>query len=59
MEFSACKIHMSGLGSMNEKTLELFQQMQPEGMIADGFTFVQLLDACVSLRALEEGRHIQ
>jgi pentatricopeptide repeat protein len=43
---------------MNEKTLELFQQLQPEEMIADGFTFVQLLDACVSLRALEEGRHI-
>jgi len=50
---------MSRLGSMIEKTLELFQQMQPKGMIADGFTFVQLLDACVSLRALEEGRHIQ
>ncbi len=49
---------MSRLGSMNEKRLELFQQMQPEEMIADGFTFVQLLDACVSLRALEEGRHI-
>ncbi len=43
---------------MIEKTLELFQQMQPEGMIADGLTFVQLLDACVSLQALEEGRHI-
>jgi pentatricopeptide repeat protein len=43
---------------MNEKTLELFQQLQPEEMIADGFTFVQLFDACVSLRALEEGRHI-
>ncbi|CAK9857055.1 unnamed protein product [Sphagnum jensenii] len=49
---------MSRLGSMIEKTLELFQQMQPEEMIADGFTFVQLLDACVSLRALEDGRYI-
>ncbi|CAM6079031.1 unnamed protein product [Sphagnum tenellum] len=32
--------------------------MQQEGMIPDGFTFVQLLNACASLRALKEGRHI-
>jgi pentatricopeptide repeat protein len=42
----------------HENALELFQQMQQEGMIPDGFTFVQLLNACASLRALEEGRHI-
>ncbi|CAK9238416.1 unnamed protein product [Sphagnum troendelagicum] len=41
-----------------KKTLELFQQMQQEGMIPDRFTFVPVLNACASLEALEEARHI-
>jgi pentatricopeptide repeat protein len=41
-----------------KKTLELFQQMQEEGMIPDRFTFVPVLNACASLEALEEARHI-
>jgi pentatricopeptide repeat protein len=40
------------------KALELFQQMQYEGMMPDRFTFVQVLNACASLQALEEGRRI-
>jgi pentatricopeptide repeat protein len=38
--------------------IELFQQLQQEGMIPDTFTFVQLLNACAGLQALEERRHI-
>jgi pentatricopeptide repeat protein len=41
-----------------EKTLNLFQQMQQEGMIPNRFTFVPVLNACTSLQALEEGRRI-
>jgi pentatricopeptide repeat protein len=39
-----------------EKTMELFKQMQKEGMRPDRFTFVPVLNACAGLRALEEGR---
>ncbi|CAM6003174.1 unnamed protein product [Sphagnum balticum] len=39
-----------------EKTMELFKQMQKRGMRPDRFTFVLVLNACVGLRALEEGR---
>ncbi len=40
-----------------EKTLELFRRIQQqEGMTPDGFTFVPVLNACASLRALEDGR---
>ncbi len=42
----------------SEKTMELFQQMQQEGMTPDRFTFVPVLNACANLRALEVGRHI-
>jgi pentatricopeptide repeat protein len=38
--------------------MELFEQMQREGMIPDTFTFVQVLNACSGLQALEEGRCI-
>ncbi len=41
-----------------KKTLELFQQMQQEGVGPNKFTFVPALNSCASLRALEEGRHI-
>ncbi|CAK9236426.1 unnamed protein product [Sphagnum troendelagicum] len=36
--------------------MELFQQMQEEGMSPNRFTFVPVLKACTSLRALEKGR---
>ncbi len=40
-----------------EKALQLFQQLQQqEGMSPDSFTFVPVLNACASLRALGEGR---
>jgi pentatricopeptide repeat protein len=42
----------------HEKTIRLFQQMQQEGMIPDTFTFVQVLNSCACLGALEAGRHI-
>ncbi|KAH9551807.1 hypothetical protein CY35_09G032400 [Sphagnum magellanicum] len=45
-------------GGQPHKTMELFQQMQDEGMIPDKFTFVRVLNACARVRALEEGRQI-
>jgi pentatricopeptide repeat protein len=41
-----------------EKTMELFQKMQQEGVTPDRFTFVPVLNACANLQALEEGRHV-
>jgi pentatricopeptide repeat protein len=41
-----------------EETMELFQQLQQEGMIPDRFTFVQVINACTNLRLLDDGRHI-
>ncbi|CAK9883073.1 unnamed protein product [Sphagnum jensenii] len=41
-----------------EKALELFRQMQLEGVEPDSVTFVGVLNACASVAALEEGRHI-
>jgi pentatricopeptide repeat protein len=42
-----------------EKALQLFQQLQQqEGMSPDTFTFVHVLNACASLRALGEGRRV-
>jgi pentatricopeptide repeat protein len=41
-----------------ENTMRLFQQMKQEGMSPDKFTFVQVLNACANLPALEEGRSI-
>ncbi|CAM6073937.1 unnamed protein product [Sphagnum tenellum] len=43
---------------LHHKALDLFAQMQQEGLIPDSFTFVQLLNVCASLRALESGRKI-
>jgi pentatricopeptide repeat protein len=40
-----------------QKALELFQQMQQEGVQSDPVTFVGVLNACASMAALEEGRH--
>jgi pentatricopeptide repeat protein len=42
----------------HKRTMELFQQMQKEGRIPDKFTFVSVLTARASLRALEDGRCI-
>jgi pentatricopeptide repeat protein len=39
-----------------EKALELFQQMQLDGMQPDPVTSVRMLNACASVAALEEGR---
>ncbi|CAM6051292.1 unnamed protein product [Sphagnum compactum] len=41
-----------------DKTVNLFKQMQQEGMIPNRFTFIPVLNACASLQALEEGRWI-
>jgi pentatricopeptide repeat protein len=40
-----------------EKTTEVFQQMQHEGMNPNKFIFVHVLNAFANLQALEEGRH--
>ncbi|CAK9881683.1 unnamed protein product [Sphagnum jensenii] len=40
------------------KALELSQQMQQEGVEPNTLTFVGVLNACASLAALEEGRHL-
>jgi pentatricopeptide repeat protein len=39
-----------------EKAMQLFQQMQQEGMSPDKFTFVQVIKACAGLGRLEDGR---
>jgi pentatricopeptide repeat protein len=45
-------------GGQPEKAIQLFQQMQQEGMSPDKFTFVQVINACAGLGALEDGRHV-
>jgi pentatricopeptide repeat protein len=49
------------LGHVNcgqgQKALDIFQQMQEEGVHADAVTFVGVLNACASIMALGEGRH--
>ncbi len=39
-----------------EKALELFRQMQQEGVQPNSFAFVGVVNACANLVALEEGR---
>ncbi|CAM6044111.1 unnamed protein product [Sphagnum compactum] len=39
-----------------QKALQLFQQMQQEGVQSDPVTFVGVLNACARLQALEEGK---
>ncbi|KAJ7570944.1 hypothetical protein O6H91_01G141200 [Diphasiastrum complanatum] len=41
-----------------DRTMELFRQMQRECVSPNEFTFVPVLNACASLRALEEGRRV-
>ncbi len=38
-----------------QKVIKLFLQMQQEGMVPNRFTFVQVLNACASSQALQEG----
>jgi pentatricopeptide repeat protein len=42
-----------------QKALNLFQQMQWEGVEPEPMTFVEVLNSCTSVAALEEGRHAQ
>jgi len=39
-----------------EKAMQLFEQMQPEGVRPNKFTFVQVIKACAGLGRLEDGR---
>jgi pentatricopeptide repeat protein len=39
-----------------EKVMQLFQQLQQEGISPNKFTFLQVINACASLRALGNGR---
>jgi pentatricopeptide repeat protein len=39
-----------------QKALEVFQQMQQEGVWPNSVTFVGVVNTCASLAALEEGR---
>jgi pentatricopeptide repeat protein len=41
-----------------QKALELFEQMQQEGVEPDYVTFMGVLNACASLGALEQGRRV-
>eukprot|EP00249_Psilotum_nudum_P003995 c17516_g2_i1 orf=2-235(-) len=41
-----------------KEALQLFQEMNLEGMIPDKVTFSAILDACASLAALEQGKRI-
>jgi pentatricopeptide repeat protein len=41
-----------------QKALELFQQIQHKGLWSDPVTYVGMLNACASVVALEEGRHV-
>jgi pentatricopeptide repeat protein len=41
------------MGQYDEKSIELFQQMQQEGLLIP-----DMLNALAGLRALEEGRHV-
>eukprot|EP01018_Ginkgo_biloba_P001986 Gb_13633 [translate_table: standard] len=44
--------------SCGEEALNLFRQMQGEGVKLDKFSFSTILNACASLRALERGKHV-
>ncbi len=44
--------------SQGQEALELFQQMQQEGVQPNSVTFVGVLNACASVLALEVGRSV-
>ncbi len=39
-----------------EKVMQLFQQMQQQGVIPNKFTFIEVIKACAALRTLEDAR---
>ncbi|KAJ7296567.1 hypothetical protein O6H91_Y115100 [Diphasiastrum complanatum] len=41
-----------------EQALQLFKEMQEEGICPDGNTFVSILKACGSIRALDQGKMV-
>lgn len=41
-----------------KKALQLYDEMQQEGLVPDKLTFIGILDACASRIALREGRYI-
>ncbi|KAJ7542620.1 hypothetical protein O6H91_09G003400 [Diphasiastrum complanatum] len=43
---------------VSEKALQLYRQMQLERVLPNTSTFVGVLNACASVGALEEGRHV-
>jgi len=45
--------------AQGEKVLELFQEMQQEGVEPDAITFIGALNACASVATLDGGRHIE
>ncbi|CAK9275989.1 unnamed protein product [Sphagnum jensenii] len=47
-----------GKAGQHEKTIPLFQEMQKKGMTPNTLTFVSVLNACATLRALEEARQV-
>ncbi|CAK9237433.1 unnamed protein product [Sphagnum troendelagicum] len=50
------KLTKDGKDGQLEKAMQLFQQMQQEGMSPDKFTFVQVIKACAGLGRLQDGR---
>jgi pentatricopeptide repeat protein len=47
------------VSGQHEKTITIFQEMQKKGMTPNKFTFFPVLNACATLRALEEEAHEQ
>jgi pentatricopeptide repeat protein len=41
-----------------EKTLQLFQQLQQEGISPNRFNFIQVVNACAQLQILEDAKHV-
>jgi pentatricopeptide repeat protein len=41
-----------------KKALQLFQQLQREGISLDKFNFIQVVNACAQLQTLEDDTHV-
>ncbi len=41
-----------------ERALDIFEQLQKEGVALDSVTFVGVLNACAIVVALGDGRHV-
>ncbi len=61
LRYGHLECHGIGTCEMQQEALELFQQMQQEGVQPNSVTFVGVLNVCASVLALEEGRsvHVQ